>query len=313
MCKDITFPWFSNSIESCIPKGLITYDQFIDKTRSPLNYFIFADIQKAKAAGDRALTDKLKQRLYYFTPAVRIKIWRKGDNITAFTGLCPVDFDKMTPAQAIEFKAFLFGQYPCFYAVWLSASRHGVRGLIRIPVVRNIEEYKSYFFAIQAELQQYGYHFDPQLQTPVQPMYQSFDPEILYRPDPETWDMKAEPKPLPRLQPPAQLNIFRSERQRQSAIDIILKGRRTSINQIIDGNGHPRLRSISRTLGGYVGEGYLTETEAISFMNNEIERNSYLNQKAATYKKTARWAIMEGMKKPLKLITQSTTAKIMNF
>lgn len=310
--KDITFPWFSNRIESCKPSGEIALASFNEKTKHPVNYKTFARIEAAKALGNRKLVAELKEKLYYFTPAIILRHWRNGNNIVAFTGLCPIDFDKMTPAQAHEFKAFLFHQYQCFYSVWLSASRHGVRGLIRIPAVSSIEEYKSYFFAIQSELSQYGYHFDTQLQTPVQPMFQSYDPDILYREDPDTWDVKAELKPQAPHRPPPQLNIYRSARQKQSAIDIIQKGCRTKFNQIVNDDGHPRLRGIGLTLGGYVGGGYLTETEAILFLENEIDRNAYLSQKAETYKKTARWAIGEGIKKPLELITESIVNKPTN-
>ena len=316
--KDNKFSWFSNSINACIPQGLVTLENLTQAIKAPKHPEYFNGIIAAKAAGDTHQAAKLKEKLYYFTPAVHICNWRNGKNIVRFTGLCPVDFDKMTPAQAIEFKAFLFDQYPCFYSVCLSASRHGVRGLIRIPVVDSIPDYKAYFWAIYQELKQYGYHFDTQLQTPVQPMYQAYDPDILYRPDPELWNVMAEPpvrsKPVkqtattasePRTQTPKGQY---STRQIESAGKIIQKIADTMFRKITD-TGHPNVVRIGLILGGYAGEGLITQDEAVKMIDSGITGHTYLKQKEDTYKITARWAVYEGMEAPLKLITASTTTR----
>jgi hypothetical protein len=318
MYKDNSFTWFSNSIDACIPQGLVTLDYLTQAIKAPKQPEIFDGIIAAKASGDTHTAAKLKEKLYYFTPAVLLRSWRNGKNIIRFTGLCPVDFDKMTPAQAEEFKAFLFHHYRFFFSVWLSASRHGVRGLIRIPVVETIPEYKSYFWGIYQELKQYGYHFDTQLQTPVQPMYQAYDPEILHRPDPELWDTMAEPpvksKPIkqtgttvsePRIHTP---QGYYSPRQIESAGKIIQKIAGTMFNRITD-IGHPNVVKIGLIMGGYAGEGLITQAEAVKIMNEGISTHLYLKQKADTYKITALWAIYEGIDAPLKLITTSTTTR----
>ncbi|MCX6306888.1 MAG: hypothetical protein NT040_18130 [Bacteroidetes bacterium] len=321
MSKDITFPWFSNSINSCVPQGFINIDQFNQVTKSPKHPETFAEIQAAKAAGDLKRTAELKAHLYYFNPAVHLRNWRNSKNILWFTGLCPVDFDKMTPEQAIEFKAYLFNHYRFFFSVYLSASRHGVRGLIRIPVVKSIPEYKAYFWAICQELGQYGYHFDTQLQTPVQPMYQSYDPDILHRPDPELWDIMAEPpvksKPARTKETtPSELrtntpNGQYSPLQIESAGKIIHKIAGTMFNRITD-IGHPNVVKIGLIMGGYAGEGLITQNEAVNIMDAGITMHPYLKQKGDTYKITARWAVYEGIDAPLKLITTSTTTRPSN-
>ena len=318
MHKDNTFTWFSNSIDACIPQGIVTLDYLTQAIKAPKHTEIFDGIIAAKAAGDIRAVAKLKEKLFYFTPAVILRSWRNGKNIVRFTGLCPVDFDKMTPAQAEEFKAFLFAHYRFFFSVWMSASRHGVRGLIAIPEVSTIPEYKAYFWAIYQELRQYGYHFDTQLQTPVQPMYQSYDPDILYRPNPELWDVMAEP-PV-KSKPVRQTATTASEprnhtpqghyslRQIESAGKIIQRIAETMFMKITD-TGHPNVVKIGLILGGYAGEGLITQEKAIEIMDEGISGHLYLKQKEDTYKITARWAVYEGMEAPLKLITTSSNTR----
>ena len=321
MNKYTSFSWFSNSINSCKPQGIVSLDHLTQAIKAPKHPELFEAIIAAKAAGDKDRADKLKENLYYFTPAVIIRNWRLGKNIVSFTGLCPVDFDKMGQDQAVEFKAFLFAHYRFFYSVWLSASHHGVRGFIRIPKVETIEEYKAYFWAIYEELKQYGYHFDIQLQTPVQPMYQSYDPDILFRPDPELWDIMADP---PIRSKPAKSGTTKafeprnskpkgqySPRQIESAGKIIEKIANTMFSNIID-VGHQNVVKIGLILGGYAGEGLITQDKAVEIMDDKISSHHYLKQKTETYKTTARWAIDEGIDAPLELITTSTNVKPSN-
>ena len=67
----------------------------------------------------------------------------------------------------------------------------------------------------------------------------------------------------------------------------------------ITDNGHPQLRSIALSMGGWVAQGYLTEMEAQSLGEQHINFNSYLSKKANVYKKTLSTFIREGMKSPL--------------
>ena len=301
---EISFQYYPGDIHKCTPAGKITLPQFIQATRSPKHPEIFDRIKEAKDNGNKALAGKLKESLYSFTPAVIVSGWRNQKSITAFTGLFPIDFDGMTPDQASEFKQYLFNHYPFFYSVWLSASRHGVRGFIRVPVVQTVEEYRSYYFAIEAELSQYEYHFDVMLKNPVLPMFQSYDPDILFRSDHETWTARYVAPPLP---PPQPVNIGtnHTDRQRQSAAEIILKGFTSQFSRIAN-IGHPVVRSIAYTAGGYIAAGYLDESDVLRFMDSWIYSHGYLRQNAATYKRTVRDMISRGKAQPLKLETKST-------
>ena len=75
----------------------------------------------------------------------------------------------------------------------------------------------------------------------------------------------------------------------------------------ITDSGHPYIVKIGLILGGYAGEGLITQDRALEIMDEGINEHLYLKQKQATYKITGRWAIYEGMEAPLKLITSNTT------
>jgi len=288
----IKFQYYEGNIRKCKPKGFITLPQYIESTRAPKHPEIFPQIAKAKEDGDIALKAQLKETLFGFTPAAIFDGWRKGIYITSFIGIAPTDWDGMTTADAIEFKHYLFNHYPCFYSVHLSSSWHGVRGFIKIPSVRTITEFKQYFRAITAEFSQYEFHFDTQLQTPVQLIFQGYDPDILFRYDPETWtDKIAAPEP-----PAVNMNTpvigTVSDREIQFIREVCLKGLQTSYKAITD-TGHPNVLSITRRAGGFAGAGYFTQHEMIDLLYSMIEGHTYLKQKAETYKATAAWAINE--------------------
>ena len=309
MNKDtIFFQYYPGDIKKCRPIGTLTLNQYIDKTRNPRNPEKFGEIKAAKAEGNLGLADKLKKRLLTFTPAVIVDGWRNQKSIISFTGLFPVDFDKMTPAEAVGFKEYLFYHYPFFYSVWLSASGHGVRGFIQVPVVQSVEEYRDYYFAIEAEFIQYEYKFDTQLKNPVQPMFQSFDPDILYRPESAIWTVKAVKAPPPQPSQTGTPNFNYSDKQRQKAAEIIIKGFTTRFNNIVD-VGHPNVRSIAYTAGGYIAGGYLDESDVILLMDGWIDSHNYLRQKTDTYKRTVREMINRGKAQPLTLKTKSYTTR----
>ena len=306
--EQIQFQYYAGDILACRPLGVLTLPQFVCSISHPKHPEYFTRIQEATAAGDEATRTELKKKLFSFTPAVIVSGWRAQRYITHFTGLFPVDFDKMHTDHAVEFKRILFDYYPCFYAVWLSASKHGVRGLIRVPEIQTVEEYRQYYYSIEAEFGQYPYRFDTQMKNPVQPMFQAYDPDILYRDDPEEWTEKANRELPP---PPSELVNIKdnySETQRQKAAEILFKGFTTRFRKITD-VGHPNVRSIAYTAGGYISGGYLDELDVIQFMESWIDTHGYLSQKADTYKRTVRDMINRGKAKPLQLSTTYNYAK----
>src|SRR5690625_3187116 len=133
--------------------------------------------------------DKLKTRLPAFTPSVMVQPGkgRKYDNIDHFTGLLLLDFDSVgSKEDASKFKASIFDNYSFIFACWLSSSGRGVRAIVRIPRVDSIDRFKLHFAAIEQEFNRYK-GFDRATKNPILPLFYSYDPNILYRENPDVF------------------------------------------------------------------------------------------------------------------------------
>jgi hypothetical protein len=292
--KDTTFfQYYGGNIKGSKPLGTVTLDQFINSIRNakPETLDLFRRIAEASAAGDETLRASLKVQLYSFTPCVLVSLTRSYKHIQSFTGILVLDFDKIDFAE--EFRDYLFETYNCIIAAWVSPSKRGTKALVNIPVVANVDEFKSYYFGIAAEMDQYK-GFDPSGQNAVLPLFQSIDPDLRYREDPAYWTEKGIMVGALKPSTPAPLTNF--TRDAETVGKII----RTGINKIVD-NGHPQLRSICLSVGGYVANNYIDYSEALQLIDYLIERNGYLSKGVPGYKKTALWALNEGTKNPLTL------------
>lgn len=236
---------------------------------------------------------KLKQEnLYYFTPCVYSNgQGRKYTDILKFTGLLVLDFDHIE--NAIEFKYFLFNKYKCIIAAIISPSKKGVKFIVKIPVVESVEQFKEYFFGIAVEMQKYK-GFDGTGQNCILPLFLSYDPDLLFREDPEEWNKKG--KKVDEFKPSevAAVKIDANDHDKASVQRIII----SAVDKIISG-GHPQIRAAAVTLGGYVATGYIDQIEAENFINNLIANNSYLRKGVAGYQKTAKTAIQLGTQSQL--------------
>ena len=286
--QPITFNYYDADIKSSTPLGNVTLDYFINAIRNPKIDIkhIFERIRIAEEVGDMATKQALKSKLYSFTPCVYVQGARKYENIKHWTGLLVLDFDHLEVDYAVEFKSYLFDEYKFIIAAWLSASRHGVRALVKIPQAKSVEEFKQYFAAIERHLNCYN-GFDKAPKNCILPLFFSYDAEILYRDNVQTWDKKYI-EPIP---PPVKQYIINDK---TSAVERIIAKK---INIIVD-SGHPQLRAAAYLLGGYVGGGHIDHSDAVSIIHNLIESNAYLSQKASIYKKTAVQMINKGVNQP---------------
>jgi hypothetical protein len=289
------FQYFKQPISNVIPDGWVSLDRFLLSTVSPKPEIktVFGYIEEAAKAGNDKLKAELKQKhLHYFTPCVHLDGRRNYKSITRFTGLLVLDFDKID--NAADFKRFLYYEYPEIIAAWLSPSRKGIKALVNIPIVETVEEFKEYFFGIAAEMEIYD-GFDGTAQNPTQPLFQSWDEQLLYKTDPGIWEQKGERPGSLQFQDPIELpDIEVTEDLTQRVINITT----AAINNISD-VGHWGLRGTALALGGYCAAGYITTSDATSLLDSLIDSHPYLQQKSNTYKKTARWGIEKGMNKPI--------------
>jgi hypothetical protein len=294
---NIKFQIYHQPITLIHPQREISLREFLDFTQNPPQSTkdIFTQIAAAEASGNATLKAKLKQNyLYYFTPCVIVDPIRNYKSIKSFTGLLVLDFDHID--NAVDFKTFLFSEYKFIITAWLSPSRRGVKALVKIPIVTTIQEFKELYYGIAAEMEVYT-GFDPSGQNAVLPLFQSYDPDLLYRDEFDTWitkGIKRNDFTTSPVTPP--LRIDSTDRDKQTIVKII----NTGFDNIID-YGHPPLRSLCICIGGYIATGYISEPEAMQLICNRIENHQYLKKGIQGYKKTAQWGLKAGQTKPIVL------------
>jgi len=311
---NIQFQYYGTKAYEVTAKGFITLTKFLEDHTSTENKLLFDNIAQAETEGNTQLKAQLKQNnLRAFTPCVIVgKLQDNGytsnkpdvvgykdyAHIEKFTGLMVLDFDHLSKydIDAKELKELLYKSYSCLYAVWLSPSRDGIKALVKIPIVKTVKEFQEYHEGIITELADVE-GLDTTTQNPTLSLFQSFDPDLLFRCDPDLWTKKAEKvsyykyKPT---QPPSKIDVTDSKRK------TVLKIIRTGFNNITNTTGgHPNLRGLCISIGGYVGSGYLSESEAVQLIDYLIESHPYLQKGVKGYQKTAHKFITEGQTRPI--------------
>lgn len=290
MYNNITFQYYDADIKNCKPIGFVSLDKFLKSISNPKEKtrLLFEKIQQAEQDKDFKSKAELKQQLYKFTPCVQVDKWRCYKNIVSFTGLLVLDFDHLEIQEAINFKQVFFDSCSFIVACWLSPSKHGIKALVKIPICKDIDEFKSYFLALENEIGTLK-GFDKTVKNCVLDLFLSYDAELLQRADATIWN-KQFFEPIKEV---VNIPIHIDDKT-----DFIVKIIVNKINSITN-EGHPILRAVSYSLGGYVGAGYISENDAVFLINRCIDVNNYLSQKATTYKKTALTMIKKGTEQPL--------------
>lgn len=290
----ITFQYYPNEVKSNKPLGDISLNKFLGKIKhpNPETIELYNAIELATKNKDEEARGRLKSKLYYFTPAVYVNQARRYNQIMHWTGLMPLDFDKINFAD--EFRDYLISEYPFIIASWLSSSRYGVRALARIPVVHSVDDYKALYYGMRDTIGGYN-GFDMAPQNCVLPLFLSYDADMKYNLDAELFttigvNMKDIKYSIPQ--------DYRPVQQSEGKTKFIEKGLITAINKIHD-NGHPQLRAVAVALGGYVGAGYIDEISAHQMICGIIRSNAYLSKKPSVYEKTALDMIRFGINTPL--------------
>lgn len=313
----LKFPYYSGNIEHANVIGHVTLERFIQSHKNPTSKTIetIDAINKARLDGNIDDKKRLKETLPSFTPSVMINTneRRRYSNIQKFTGLMQIDLDKIdSEERAIALKEHIFHTHDEMICCYLSPSRVGVKGLMKIEIENPLElhgglhwvdekirRFKALHKAVEKEFAQYEY-FDTATKNAILPLFLSYDKDILYRPletcfewsdtdwsEVEYINLNPAPKPAPR-------HTSTNEKYYYDKVTRIISKR---INSIVE-NGHPQVLATSLVLGSRVAAGYLTENEAEYLIENLITSNSYLSKGTKGYIKTAYWAIGQGRKTP---------------
>ena len=291
------FQYYPSDIRIVKPIGDITLYNYLYKIKNPSEQTItlFKQIEEASAIGDLKLKAELKAKTYYFTPCIFSDgQGRSYSNIKSWTGLMIIDVDGLTPEYAVEFKEYLFNTYKFFISVFLSASKRGVKGIVRIPICTSTDEFKSYFYGLMDKFQEYkGIDFSSK--NCALANYLTYDRELLYRLDATEWNGKGiqidefkiydiESEPLENV----------TEEDSNKAVYIFTKG----IESIVD-NAYPQMRSYCLMLGGFSGFGYINLKDAENLVKTCISNNEYMSKSTNHYIKNGIEFLYKGFSSPL--------------
>lgn len=296
----IKFQYYPNNIKIVKPLGELTLGEFLKSIKHPKPHImqLFNDIEEASRIGDLKKKAELKSGLYYTTPAIYSDgKGRSYENIVSFNGIACVDVDGLEPEYARDFQKYLFENYQFFIATYLSPSRKGVRGLVRIPIVETVEEYKTFYYGLLSILQDYN-GIDYCLKNPALPQYWTYDTEMLYRLNATIFDRKG-----------IQLDEFQEyegdftvienpSEEEINSIKLMLKRMMEKID--VEQTGHILTRSASLLAGGFVGAKYLSFDEMKDYMFELIDNTEYLQKSPRTYKQTCLQMLKVGLTSPLK-------------
>jgi len=133
------FSFFSNGIKNTIPNDEINISKFLKiiKEENPL-------IEQIRNESDKDKRDLLKSKLSYITFGGTFEK-RANDKLKQGSGLVCLDYDGLQNIEETKQK-LMKNEYT--YCVFVSPSGKGLKLLVKIPEVKNNEEYKSRWSSI---------------------------------------------------------------------------------------------------------------------------------------------------------------------
>ena len=294
---DTEFFYYPANVKITKPLGKITLKEFIRANSNPTKEIqdVFLKIHEASRNGDDDLKRKLKENLFYFNPCIVTNgKGRSYTDVESFTGLCVMEFDKVENAE--ELRDFLFDNLKSCICSYISPSGAGVKTIIRIPVVKTVEEFKAYFYGLGYWFSKFS-GFDGTAQSPVLPLYLSWDKNLRFREDAEVWTYRGE-----------KIDEFKVYEGVFETLEEVSDEDRDRIFRIIDRaferierdqTAHYTLRNISLLVGGYVGAGYLDFEEVSDYMCDKVSESPYCMKNKKGYCDTIRQMLQKGGLAPL--------------
>lgn len=294
-----SFYYYPSNVKITKPLGKITLKDFIRANSNPSDEIkkVFEEIHKASSEGNEKLKSELKSKLYYFNPCIVTDGKNRAyENITSFTGLCVMEFDKIEHAE--ELRDFIFSKLKSCICAYISPSGSGVKTIIRIPVVKTVEEFKSYFYGLGYWFSKF-IGFDGTAQNPALPLFLSWDKDLRFREDAEVWTQRGE-----------KLNEFKEYEGNFEQVEEVNEEDLKRIYKIIDKafekieeeqTAHHIIRNTSLVVGGFIGAGYIDFETISDYMCSKVEASDYCSKNVRGYCLTIQQMLTKGSLAPLML------------
>lgn len=181
---------------------------------------------------------------------------RSNKHLIEASGLMVLDFDcySLSGSKKIEGK---LKNDPYVHAYFKSTLGVGWKALVRIPKVKDDQEYKLYWYAVEE-------HFpdvDPACKDISRACFYSYDPNLVYRPDSKIWKKKKDP------------NLQRASQKVSKGTNYGLINRALNLIRNAEvGERHNKILAASRLCGGWVAAGKVDYQEAQRLLENEAQK-----------------------------------------
>ena len=208
---------------------------------------------------------------------------RKDKSITEHSGYVVLDWDKL---EDLEQKKKDIIKHKFVYALFVSPSGNGIKGVVRIP--KNINKHRDYYRGLM--------EFFPELDaTSINESricYASCDSDIYINKEATEFlndipEKKVEP-----------IKKDFTQEKTNSKIDVALN----IIRSAVDGEKHNALLRASRLMGGYITGGLISEMLAVNLLEAEISNKGIVSLKDA--QTTISKGIEHGKSSPIEIQSQ---------
>jgi len=197
----------------------------------------------------------------------------KNDNFTESNGLFHIDIDGLDSPEAIKWQ--LAHEIPELYALWISPSGKGLKGLLRIPddFIHNDSDFKEAFTQIERYLSVYDVAIDKACKDVRRLCFVCSDPDIFINVDAPafifdmtTWGKKDVKKP-------SQQHSIKPSTNQASQQDRYIDRCCNLILQSVSGTHHNARLRAGKLAGGFISAELVDETtimQALSHASDAI-------------------------------------------
>jgi len=292
---DIKFQWYNAGIKSTKPQGDISLLQFINSVKTPKKSLLkaFKDISEAAHRGDKKLKDELKQQfLFFVTPSIRVKNYRRYNEIEEFLPFCVLEYDGIENSDVL--RDYIFEKQPSCIFAFSSPSKTGCKFVFLIKKPISVEHYKELYYGIAHQLDKFV-KLDLSNRNAVLPLFVSYDPDAKYREDAVESTLRGYCEGSYDANKAIDFDIPESvdEKVELEVVDKIefLVGR-------IFENAHPQILGISFLVGGWAASNYIGQELAFDTLIAAVENNDYMSKNTEGYRLTAKTMFQKGLNHP---------------
>jgi len=289
--------------------SLENFVNYIKNGNPPTNNIKPLIIQLRAVYNDTTLTEKQRENkssiLKKQLPCISTSCFvgqnqtKHKKNIISFTGLIQIDFDHLTnvPEKLKTFKSDIYTNV-CF----ISPRGQGIKLIVKIDKTKDF--LKLFLGLEQYYLKEYGLQLDKGCKNENRLMFLSYDPEVLHNPQSATFtDEYIAPEPEPKKHTTkkvyAKISTDKEQNIYKNHINRVLDSVEKKLTSASIGTRHTELNRQSTLLGGYVGGGFISEYEAISFLNSIVESIFNNDKSLKTELKTAKDGLNYGQSTPI--------------